>query len=350
MKEIHDSTVDVKRAAADNAEDFASWIFPAGKRVGGQWHVGDLSGAPGDSLTVELRGEHASRWKDWAADESGDCIALLMAVHGTDFVSAKRLLGERYGITMPLGGPTPTARPAPIPRREPPKTMAAPKLPTMESGSREDVRRLSELRNLSPAALDLAIERGLLWFYDSSEGRAWLITDSARRNAQARRLDGQPWEWNSKKAWTLGGSQASWPIGLPESEPFPAIALCEGGPDFLAAFHHALASNAENVAPVCIIGASLSIPAECLPSFARKRVRIFVHADAEGMRAAQKWAGQLRGVGAEVDGFNFDGLTRSDGEPVSDLCDLASIDPDSWERERDAVENCMNFVAERRVA
>ena len=94
----------------------------------------------------------------------------------------------------------------------------------------------------------------------------------------------------------------------------------------------------------------MSILSECLPAFAGKRVRIFVHDDAEGFTAAQRWAQQLRGVAARVDGFTFDGLTRIDGLPVKDLCDLASIDADSWEANRDAVENCMAFAIEGRAA
>ncbi len=130
-----------------------------------------------------------------------------------------------------------------------------------------------------------------------------------------------------------------------------SLALCEGTPDFLSAFHHADASGlAARVAPVCLTGASVTIPAECLPAFTGKRVRIFVHDDAEGLAAARRWAGQLRGFAARVDGFTFDGLTRTDGAPVKDLCDLASIDADSWERRRDTVENCMAFALEGRAA
>jgi hypothetical protein len=209
------------------------------------------------------------------------------------------------------------------------------------------LRRLSTGRNLDPDALTVASERGLLWFYDSREGRAWLITDRARRNAQARRLDGKPWAWNGKKAWTIGGSRASWPIGLPESELFPAIALCEGGPDFLAAFHHALVGSVgERLAPVCIVGAGMSIPAECLPAFAGKRVRIFIHDDEAGAAAFGRWGRQLRGIVSRVDGFEFDGLTRTDGAPIKDLCDLASIDVDSCEANCEAVDNCMTFAME----
>ena len=333
---------DLKRAIVSNAADFAAWLFPAGKRIGSQWHVGDLTGAPGGSLAIDLTGEFAGGFCDWATGERGDCIALTMAVRNLDFPNARRLLCERYAVrTAPL--PTSPKRPR--------EKSSRPELPPLERGTRADCLHLSTARNLASAALEIASERGLLWFYDSSEGRAWLVTDRARRNAQARRLDGKLWEWNGKKAWTLGGSCASWPIGLPESATLPAIALCAGGPDFLAAFHHAHASGlTERVAPVCMIGETLTIPAECLPDFTGKRVRVFVHDDPTGIVAAQRWAGQLRGFASRVDGFTFDGLTRTDGGRVKDLCDLASIDAISWEANRDAVENCMAFAVEGRAA
>ena len=59
-----------------------------------------------------------------------------------------------------------------------------------------------------------------------------------------------------------------WPIGLLEAESYPAIALCEGGPDFLAAFGHAWASCVEDrVAPVCMASVGNDIPADALPFF-----------------------------------------------------------------------------------
>ena len=78
--------------------------------------------------------------------------------------------------------------------------------------------------------------------------------------------------------------------------------------------------------------------------------RAVVNNAADGLAPGQRWAGQLRGIAASVDGFTFDGLTRSDGASVKDLCDLASIDTDSWEANRDAVANCMAFATEGRAA
>jgi len=55
------------------------------------------------------------------------------------------------------------------------------------------------------------------------------------------------------KKYTLSGSRTSWPIGVMEAEHYPAIALCEGGPDFLAAFGHMWAGALEgHIAPVCM--------------------------------------------------------------------------------------------------
>ena len=85
------------------------------------------------------------------------------------------------------------------------------------------------------------------------------------------------------------------------------------------------------VAPVCISGASVSIPEETLPHFAGKRIRIFAHNDRAGQAAAQRWTEQLKDI-ATVDQFSFDGLIQSDGQPVKDRNDLLKISGDSYRR------------------
>jgi hypothetical protein len=83
-----------------------------------------------------------------------------------------------------------------------------------------------------------------------------------------------------------------------------------------------------------MLGASQSIPAEALPMFAGKRVRIFAHADDAGMPAAQRWEAQLQAAGVAVDVFNLAGLRTVSGAPVKDLNDLAKIDADDFENDR----------------
>jgi CHC2-type zinc finger protein len=223
--------------------------------------------------------------------------------------------------------------------------------PELSKPSASALKAISDLRSINIEGLEIAVERGFLWLAVLKMHPAWVLTDGTHNSYLARRLDGQPWEHlpSKPKAWLLVGSQAGWPIGIQESEPYPAIALCEGGPDFLAAFGYACASSVEKlVAPVCISSASPQIPDAALQSFRDKRVRIFVHDDNAGYSAAKRWALQLREIARKVDGYRFDGLTQADGTPVCDLNDLLRVDYDCWEQNREVIESVMDFATEGR--
>jgi len=187
--------------------------------------------------------------------------------------------------------------------------------------------------------LEFLSDRGLLWHgdvfdYDTPQrksGRqwqAWVITDSSRRNAQARRLDGGLWMGiGGKKAKSLPGADPSWPIGVPETSDRPLIVMTEGQPDFCAALMLATYEglNVDNVAPICICGAGNHIHPEALPYLYGKRVRILVHDDDDGRAAGERWAQQLGAAGVgHVDGYSFAGLRKLDGDAVKDLADYAT--------------------------
>jgi hypothetical protein len=202
-----------------------------------------------------------------------------------------------------------------------------------ESPSESQFSSLASLRGLSTEGVRLAHDRGLLRFGQHQKRGAWFILDGSRRVAQARRLDGQPWTEDAK-AWTLGGSQATWPVGVEEAALFPFIAFCEGGPDLLAAFHFIWAESRErDCAAVAVLGGA-NIHAAALELFAGKRIRIFRHLDDMGNAAMNRWAEQLTAAGADVDAFNFAGLSQSDAQPVKDLNDCAHIDADHFETHR----------------
>ena len=204
----------------------------------------------------------------------------------------------------------------------------------------------------------IAAERGLLFCALWHGHRAWVVTDSARVNAQVRRMDGGPWEEKDSKAWTLPGSVGGWPVGLREAQAFPAIALVEGGPDLLAAFHLAWCETSTpetlalgkgvdvlgNLGVIAIFGAKTRIIDAALPLFASKRVRIFAHDDTSGYSAAATWTATLKAAGAAVDSFGFTGFRQSDGVPVDDLNDFVRIDSDQWETERSLIESAFDFV------
>ena len=142
-------------------------------------------------------------------------------------------------------------------------------------------------------------------------------------------MDGNPWAGiGGAKAKTLAGSDPAWPIGAAAIGSRPAVILCEGGPDFLAAALVAWwesEEGAEAIAPICMTGAACAIHPEALAGMAGKRVRIAIHADLAGRRAANRWATQLfRAHSGSVDGFEFAGLSTNNGRPAKDLADLAT--------------------------
>lgn len=187
--------------------------------------------------------------------------------------------------------------------------------------------RLSKLRGISSAGLTLAADRGLLRFCAHAGTLAWVVCDQTRLNAQVRRMDGQQWsEIGGKKAWTMKGSWASWPIGAEESGPYPVILLTEGGPDMLAAHYFICRHNREHdVAAVGMLGAGNNIPGDALLLLAGKRIVICAHTDEAGIGAAMRWASQLENVGATVSAPDLSELTQKNGEPVGDLNDALKI-------------------------
>ncbi len=235
---------------------------------------------------------------------------------------------HRKRIHALVGGAA-TAPAKPIPAKPKPARTRTPLL-DLRPLTVAEIAAIQHARNWpSFAGLEFLTQRGLLWFarvWDyGAYHPAWLITDSTRRNAQARRMDGKWWAGIDAKAKTLKGYEASWPIGSPEIGSVRNVVLCEGQPDFAAALLVAWWEGVE-VAPVCMAGAGNSIPPDSFPHFAGKSVRIAVHDDEKGREAAKKWARQLYEAEAErVTGFDFGGMCLGDGRPVKDLADYATM-------------------------
>jgi len=320
------------------------------------WVMLGLPGRPGKSCRSPFREDRKAsfsiyregrKWKDHSTGEGGDVADFLAAACTLSPEAACRKLIE-------LAGGMPSFPQFPQIQREEKRkgddlserARKREAWPTFETPTDAELRAIAELRGLSAEGVAIAAERRLLFCADSREGRAWIVTDARRRNAQARRMDGRPWERIQAKAWTLPGSEAALPIGLREASSFPAIALVEGGPDLLAALHLAwCAGMEERMAVVAILGAGNRIPASSLPAFAGKRVRVFAHADKAGQSAGAAWSAQLIAAGADVDGFSFAGLSRADGGAVKDLNDFALVDVDHWEAERYPIEEAFAAIA-----
>jgi hypothetical protein len=265
-----------------------------------------------------------NRWKCFKGCGHGDAISFLQCAlklsTGTALREFVRLAGLDPARPRPLAALVPVRL-----KLRPDAPQPAPEWPPMHAGTPTDHERLAAVRRVSVASVALAAHRGLLTFGRWRDLPAWFVRDRSHRVAQARRLDGARWWPDGPKALTLPGGCASWPVGLLETDGFPVIALCEGGPDMLAALHLALSFGREaDIAPVGMLGAGQRIHADALPLFAGRRVRIFAHADEDGRKGAILWTRQLREAGARVDALDLTPFRTVAGANLKDLNDLAT--------------------------
>ncbi len=90
----------IARLALSQAEYLLPRWFPAGRKVRGEFTVGNLRGDPGDSLSINM---HSGVWKDFAAEVGGaDLINLYAAMHGLGQAEAARLLASELGQSAPV--------------------------------------------------------------------------------------------------------------------------------------------------------------------------------------------------------------------------------------------------------
>jgi hypothetical protein len=72
-------------------EEVVMFLLPNGQLENQEWTCGSVAGEPGQSLKVELNGEKAGIWFDFATGEGGDIFDLWQQIREVDF---KTMLGE----------------------------------------------------------------------------------------------------------------------------------------------------------------------------------------------------------------------------------------------------------------
>ncbi len=301
------------------------------------WADLGLPGMPGKCVCSPFREDRApsfSVWaegmkaKDFSTGESFDVFDFVSRARGCNTADAIAFVRERLGVAREPRRPEPAKPPRP-----------APKLPPLCAGSDAEVRELADRRGFATEALRLAESRGLLWFCNLWNYSAYCLTDQRRQLHEFRRVDCEKWPAFGRlpaRKSHCNGHGKNFPLGTLESAPFPKVALVEGAPDVLAAFHFILAEGKTGtVSPVGILGAANHLAPEALAHFKGKAVCIYPHADDAGREAARLWARQLKAAGAaRVTAFDLSGLVKVDGTPGKDLADVALMSAESFESER----------------
>jgi 5S rRNA maturation endonuclease (ribonuclease M5) len=105
---------EVRRHLISQFDAALAYLFPAGKRQGSRFVVGNVRGDAGDSLVIELEGEKCGVWCDFATSESGDALALWAAARGhrlpQDFGGLLDDIGQ--WLALPKSAPSKKTKPA----------------------------------------------------------------------------------------------------------------------------------------------------------------------------------------------------------------------------------------------
>jgi hypothetical protein len=312
-------------------------------RIPDLWQILRLEGKPGKicrspfredrkpSFSVYDEGLHAH---DFGTGEHFDAISFLAKVRGLSNGEAIRAFLEIVN-----GHPI---DPAPIIRKANKPKPGTPNLLRLRKATRVEIERIAKSRKIIARAVECAQDMGTLRTGKICGYESWILLDEGGLCAEGRRLNRKPYPAIStaeialeeRKAHTLRGSRKDWPVGiLPTKEyrqSFEAILLVEGGPDYLAALHFALAQKRTGILPVAMLGRCQGLRGfhpDSLQYFRGMRVRIYPHNDPDrgSYKSAVVLAKQLQKLDCGVDCFVFEGLSKANGVAVKDLNDCVEI-------------------------
>jgi hypothetical protein len=279
-------------------------------------------------------------WHDLATGKGGDVVSFVREALACSDAEAIRHVLALAGLDTAAHLPPPRLAPRPPAPPPPPKRDALRGL-DLRAPTIGELAKIQHARRWPVfVGLELANRRGLLRVADVPHRGgvfpAWILTDDARKTAQARRLDGEQWpgpDGRTFKSLSLRSDNDA-PAGLADvvSANRPAVLLGEGEPDTLAALLMAwFADSAERVGVLCLTGAARSLPPSVCSALAGRRIRILRQSDKPGPdgtrpshRAAAAWLQSLSAAGIAADLASLDGLTRPDGEPAKDAADLCA--------------------------
>ncbi len=261
--------------------------FPAGKKRGHEFVVGDLNGSPGDSLSINL---NTGVWRDFASgDGGGDLIALYAAMHRIE-------QGEAYKRLTNGHAPAAMSKPAALkPKPKPEPTIIVP-VP-------DDVGAPSMHHRAwgAPSAS---------WCYRSMSGR--VLGFVARYDPPEGRKQIVPWSWTAE-GWVAKALPAPRPLyGLEKLRPNLPVLLVEGE----KAADAAQEIVGERYAVLTWAGGAQAVAKSDFSQINGRKVLIWPDADAPGVEVMRGLADRLVAECPEVKLLNVEG--QPDGWDAAD--------------------------------
>lgn len=125
--------------------------------------------------------DEGRRWYDFAEGTGGDVVDFVRRALACSFQEAIKYLGGCGSDCQQLSKPDCIHKPS----------RPTQHWPSLRKPTQIDLQRIAKIRGISVKGLELAVSHGLLWTASYYGFPSWVVTDSERRTASFRRLDGK---------------------------------------------------------------------------------------------------------------------------------------------------------------
>jgi hypothetical protein len=298
------------------------------------WSALDLQGTPSANCRSPFRDDtnpsfsiynENRKWKDHGTGEGGDVIEFIRTALGGNHSDVRDWLMEKLPVALPSAHRAESPKSPPEPDSRPHPAL----LLDLQPGTEVERRRLAGLRDISMTGIAAAVAVGILGFTNWHGRPCYAVTDSTRRAAEIRALDGEGFRNSGadlSKAAPLSGVDKSWLPGavwLDGASPETSVLLTEGATDLLTAIdlytdyrkHH---GGQNGWVPVTLLGAHCKrLDPECAKLIGGRHVRIVADGDKAGDQMKEYWAQLLRTQGCRVDTIDM-----PEGKDLSDIARL----------------------------
>ena len=175
----------------------------------------------------------------------------------------------------------------------------------LATGSSEMWDAFAKLRGYSYPAVWTMAQAGILRFCVINKHKCIAITDSERRSAEIRRVDGGLFGGGSK-AYPLKGVDKSWLVGAALLDDDADVLITEGATDLLAAYdlycRYRRAGGQKQWCPMALLGSKCKrLDPGILEQIKGRQVRLIPDGDDDGDIMRDTWAAMLTKVGCTVD-------------------------------------------------
>jgi hypothetical protein len=238
----------LQEAVRGNIEKLCQHFFPNGRKENGEWKLGDVSGAKGNSLGISLSADKAGLWHDRATGDKGNFPQLLMQSRNASFPAAADEISQCLGIDLSSSNGT-------KPREKDWEWASCTRL------SREHVSRMAGWRGYSEAFVEWLVETDTLRVYNKNGSQRWVFP--IHLDGKVAGCHSRPIEWAGPERckWLMlpekvNGGPGVQPLMIGDLANAPSVHVFESQWDMLAVCDLLSLHLTDGVAAICTRGSS----------------------------------------------------------------------------------------------